>query len=43
LVSLGREPFASSLTFPFFKELVLPLGWSFIVLGSFVIVGPAMR
>jgi phospho-N-acetylmuramoyl-pentapeptide-transferase len=39
LVSLGREPFASSLTFPFFKELVLPLGWSFIVLGSFVIVG----
>src|SRR5436853_2103390 len=31
IVSLGREPFASSLTFPFFKELILPLGWFFIV------------
>jgi phospho-N-acetylmuramoyl-pentapeptide-transferase len=38
-VSLGHEPFASSLTFPFFKELILPLGWFFIVSGSFVIVG----
>jgi phospho-N-acetylmuramoyl-pentapeptide-transferase len=37
--SLGREPFASSLTFPFFKELILPLGWFFIVFGSFVIIG----
>src|SRR6059036_827665 len=27
IISLGRQPFASSLTFPFFKELVLPLGW----------------
>src|ERR1700716_2514319 len=39
LVSLGRQPFASSLTFPFFKELILPLGWFFIVFGSFVMVG----
>src|SRR5204862_7312002 len=39
IVSLGREPFASSLTFPFFKELVLPLGWLFIVFGAFIIVG----
>jgi phospho-N-acetylmuramoyl-pentapeptide-transferase len=31
IVSIGRQPFASSLTFPFFKELVLPLGWFFIV------------
>jgi phospho-N-acetylmuramoyl-pentapeptide-transferase len=37
--TLGRQPFASSLTFPFFKELILPLGWMFIVVGSFVIVG----
>jgi phospho-N-acetylmuramoyl-pentapeptide-transferase len=36
---LGRQPFASSLTFPFFKELILPLGWFFVVFGSFVIVG----
>src|SRR6266849_2362922 len=39
IMSLGRQPFASSLTFPFFKELILPLGWSFVVLGCFVIVG----
>jgi phospho-N-acetylmuramoyl-pentapeptide-transferase len=39
IVSLGRQPFASSLTFPFFKELILPLGWFFIVFGSFVITG----
>jgi len=25
--------------FPFFKELVLPLGWSFIIFGAFIIVG----
>ena len=28
-----------SLTFPFFKDLVLPLGWFFIVFGAFIIVG----
>jgi phospho-N-acetylmuramoyl-pentapeptide-transferase len=39
IVSLGREPFASSLTFPFFKELILPLGWLFLVFGAFIIVG----
>src|SRR5215216_1458417 len=39
IISLGREPFASSLTFPFFKELILPLGWMFIVFGTIVIVG----
>ncbi len=39
LMSLGREPFASSLTFPFFKDLVLPLGWAFVLFGAFIIVG----
>ena len=39
IVSLGRQPFATSLAFPFFKELVLPLGWLFLVFGSFIIVG----
>ena len=38
-VSLGAEPFATSLTVPFFKELVLDLGWFFILFGAFVIVG----
>jgi len=39
IVSIGRQPFASSLTFPFFKELVIPLGWFFVVIGGFIIVG----
>jgi phospho-N-acetylmuramoyl-pentapeptide-transferase len=39
IASLGRQAFATSLTFPFFKELVVPLGWFFIVFGSFIIVG----
>src|SRR5213594_3777216 len=39
MVSLGREPFASSLTFPFFKELILPLGSFFVLVGAFIIVG----
>jgi phospho-N-acetylmuramoyl-pentapeptide-transferase len=39
IVIIGRQPFATSLTFPFFKELVIPLGWFFLVFGSFIIVG----
>jgi len=39
LSSLGQQPFARSLTFPFFKEAVMPLGWFFVVFGGFVIVG----
>jgi phospho-N-acetylmuramoyl-pentapeptide-transferase len=39
LARLGRAPIATSLVFPFFKELVFNLGWFFIILGGFVIVG----
>src|SRR5882724_6647823 len=39
IISLGRQPFASSLTFPFFKEFILWLGWLFPVFGAFIIVG----
>src|SRR5258708_18509288 len=39
IASIGRQTFESSLSFPFFKELVLPLGWLFIVFGAFIIVG----
>jgi phospho-N-acetylmuramoyl-pentapeptide-transferase len=39
LMRLGRAPIATSLVFPFFKELVIDLGWFFVVLGAFVIVG----
>src|SRR5580692_8091088 len=39
IASLGRGALATSLTFPFLKELVLPLGWFFVVFGAFIVVG----
>ena len=39
LAQLGRGPIATSLVFPFFKELVFNLGWAFVLVGAFVIVG----
>src|SRR5262249_7097943 len=39
IMLIARQPFASSVTFPFFKELVIPLGWFFVVFGAFIIVG----
>ncbi len=36
---LGRMPFATSLAFPVFKDLILNLGLFFIVFGAFIIVG----
>ena len=39
LAHLGKPPIATSLVFPFFKELVVNLGWAFVLLGTFVIVG----
>src|SRR5581483_7528692 len=36
---LGRQPIATALVFPFFKELMINLGWGFVLLGAFVIVG----
>ncbi|HEY4775561.1 MAG TPA: phospho-N-acetylmuramoyl-pentapeptide-transferase [Xanthobacteraceae bacterium] len=41
IVSLGRPPLATSLALPFFKEMVIDLGWFFVVFGAFVIVGAA--
>ena len=38
LMQLGRGPIATSLVFPFFKELVFNIGWAFVLLGAFVIV-----
>ncbi len=35
----GTAPIATSLVFPFFKELVINLGWGFVLFGAFVIVG----
>src|SRR3984957_3361277 len=39
LVELGRGPFSTSLVFPFFKELVLNLGWFYVLFSIFIIVG----
>ena len=34
----GEAPFSSSVALPFFKDLMIPLGWLFIPFGAFVIV-----
>jgi phospho-N-acetylmuramoyl-pentapeptide-transferase len=39
LVWFGQPGFASSVAFPFFKDLLVDLGWFFIIFGAFVIVG----
>ncbi|GIL01065.1 MAG: phospho-N-acetylmuramoyl-pentapeptide-transferase [Alphaproteobacteria bacterium] len=39
IVNAGEAPFTSSLAFPFFKDLLVNLGWFFIVFGALVIVG----
>jgi phospho-N-acetylmuramoyl-pentapeptide-transferase len=39
LARLGHGPIATSLVFPFIKELVINLGWGFVLFGAFVIVG----
>ncbi|MBV9260188.1 MAG: phospho-N-acetylmuramoyl-pentapeptide-transferase [Pseudolabrys sp.] len=37
--SLGRGTAATSLVFPFFKDLAINLGWTFVIFGALVIVG----
>ncbi len=39
IMRAGKAPFSSSLTFPFFKTLVIDLGLFFVVFGGVVIVG----
>ena len=39
LIRLGREPFSTALVIPFFKDVVLNLGWFFLAFGAFIIVG----
>src|SRR4051812_47721659 len=39
IIELGRVPLATSVAFPFFKDLVIDLGWAFLLFGAFVIVG----
>ncbi|TAK49048.1 MAG: phospho-N-acetylmuramoyl-pentapeptide-transferase [Xanthobacteraceae bacterium] len=37
-VWLGRAPLSSTVVFPFFKDLVVDVGWFFVVFGAFVVV-----
>jgi phospho-N-acetylmuramoyl-pentapeptide-transferase len=39
LARVGTPPLSTGLTFPFFKDLVLDLGWFFVPFAAFVIVG----
>jgi phospho-N-acetylmuramoyl-pentapeptide-transferase len=39
LATLDNSPASMALAFPFFKELVVNLGWFFVAVGAFVIVG----
>src|ERR1700692_4794314 len=39
LTRLGRDPFSTSLVIPFFQDVVLNLGWFFVLFGAFVMVG----
>ncbi|HEY0910295.1 MAG TPA: phospho-N-acetylmuramoyl-pentapeptide-transferase, partial [Bradyrhizobium sp.] len=39
LVRLGRDPFSTALVIPFFKDIVLNLGWVFVLFGAFIMVG----
>jgi len=39
IMHFGQEPFSSSLTFPFIKDLIINLGWFFVPFAAFVVVG----
>ncbi|WP_320141501.1 phospho-N-acetylmuramoyl-pentapeptide-transferase [uncultured Cohaesibacter sp.] len=39
VAQLGEDTFSTSVTFPFFKDILLDLGWFFVPFGLFVIVG----
>jgi phospho-N-acetylmuramoyl-pentapeptide-transferase len=43
LVQLGATPFSTSLVFPFFKDLVLNLGWFFVLFAPSSSSAPATR
>src|ERR1700729_2716287 len=39
LIRLGREPFSTALVIPFFKDVVLNLGWFFVLVCAFTMGG----
>ena len=36
---LGRAPMSTSVAFPFFKDVLLDLGWFFVAFAAFIVVG----
>ncbi|QIB33454.1 phospho-N-acetylmuramoyl-pentapeptide-transferase [Ancylobacter pratisalsi] len=38
IMHVGREPLSTSVAFPFFKDLLIDLGWFFVIFAAFVIV-----
>jgi len=39
VMSITRMPLATGLTIPFFKSVLIPLGWFFVPVGVFVVAG----
>jgi phospho-N-acetylmuramoyl-pentapeptide-transferase len=39
IVSVGESPLSTDLTIPFFKNVLIHLGWLFVPFGAFIIVG----
>jgi phospho-N-acetylmuramoyl-pentapeptide-transferase len=39
IVSVGEAPLSTALAIPFFKNVLIPLGWLFVPFGTFIIVG----
>jgi phospho-N-acetylmuramoyl-pentapeptide-transferase len=39
IVDVGQSPLSTSLAIPFFKSVLIDLGWLFIPFGAFIIVG----
>jgi phospho-N-acetylmuramoyl-pentapeptide-transferase len=39
IAHVGEEPLSTALAIPFFKNVLIPLGWLFIPFGAFIIVG----
>jgi phospho-N-acetylmuramoyl-pentapeptide-transferase len=39
IASVGEAPLSTALAIPFFKNVLIPLGWLFVPFGAFIIVG----
>jgi phospho-N-acetylmuramoyl-pentapeptide-transferase len=39
IASVGEAPLSTALAIPFFKNVLIPLGWLFMPFGTFIIVG----